>query len=466
MKTLIRWLAVSLVTAFAATASLAQPRFSQAELDQALAPVALYPDSLLSQLLMAATYPEEVAQAALWSRSNPQLKGEEAVRRIENEPWDPSVKSLVAFPQVLAMMGDRPDWVRRLGEMFQGAPELVSDTVQELRRRADEAGNLRSGDEMKVYRDDRYYYIEPASPEVVYVPYYDPRVVYGRWWWPSYEPIWWRPWAGYTWYPGWSGFGWGYGISLGSGFFYSGWDWPGRYIYFRDRWPRYYRGWDYRHGHRWWHDSRDRRNWSDRHDGRWDGRRRDGDRDGRWDGRHRDGDRDGRWDGRRDGDRDGRRDGDRDGRRDGDRDGRRDADRDGRRDADRDGRGRDGDRDGRGRDRRGARDGASAPVVAVPAERNPVYRSAAEAPRYAPRVNGAAAVGRGYGHAPAPDRPQIAPPANPVARHAPARAPARVERPVGRSAPASAPSAPSHSGERHGGGHGGGRGNGERSRER
>ena len=430
MKTLLRWLAVSLVTAFAATSSLAQQRFSQAELDQALAPVALYPDSMLSQLLMAATYPRDVAEAALWSRSNPRLIGEEAVRRIENEPWDPSVKSLVAFPQVLAMMGERPDWVQRLGGMFANAPEQVADTVQELRRRADDAGNLRSGDEMKVYRDDRYYYIEPASPEVVYVPYYDPRVVYGRWWWPSYQPIWWRPWVGYSWTPGYAGFGWGYGISLGSGFFYSSFDWPSRYIFFRDTWPRYYRGWDNRGGHRWWHDrAGDRRNWSGNHDGRWDGRRRDGDRDGRWDGRRRDGERDR------------------------DRDGRPDAPRDTNRDRNRDGR-PDGDR-ARDRDHRGAVD--NAPL-------SPVYRNArTEPPHFAPRVNGAVAGGRGYGHA-APEQPVVAvPAANPAARSAPQLAPAApVANPVGRSAPAQAPAPAreSRSEDRPGGG----RGSGERAR--
>src|SRR5262245_12474788 len=154
MKTLIRWLAVSLVSLFAATASLAQSRFSQAELDQMLAPIALYPDNVLSQLLMAATYPREVAEAANWSRANPQVSGEAAVAQVENTPWDPSVKSLVGFPQILWMMADRADWTQRLGEAFQSSPEQVSDTIQGLRRRADQAGTLRSGEEMKVYRDD------------------------------------------------------------------------------------------------------------------------------------------------------------------------------------------------------------------------------------------------------------------------------------------------------------------------
>lgn len=430
MKTLLRWLAVSLVSLCAATASLAQSRFSQAELDQMLAPIALYPDNVLSQLLMAATYPQEIGEAAGWSRANPQLSGEQAVARVENQPWDPSVKSLVAFPQILLMMADRMDWTQRLGEAFQSSPEQVSDTIQGLRRRADQAGTLRSGEEMKVYRDDQYYYIEPPSPEVVYLPYYDPNVAYGRWWWPSYQPVWWRPWPGYHWLAGYNGFAWGFGYTVGSGFFYSGWNWPSRHIYFHDHRPRYHRGWDNRHGHRWWHDGRrtagrpawrgdDHRRDGDRNRGSWDGNRRDGDRNsGNWDGRRRDGNNDGRGEGRR-------------------------------RDGDGDGRNRDGRRSDRGY-------APAAPVVANPGQ----VTTPGEAPRYAPRVNSAAPVGRGYGHAPA-ERPQVAAPQpNPgAARQAPASAPASSA-PPGRSAPAPA-ARESRSDDR-----GGGRGNSERSRDR
>lgn len=406
MKTLLRWLAVSLVSLCAATASLAQARFSQAELDQMLAPIALYPDNVLSQLLMAATYPREIAEAANWSRANPQYAGEQAVAQVENTPWDPSVKSLVGFPQILWMMADRMDWTQRLGEAFQSSPEQVSDTIQGLRRRADQAGTLRSGEEMKVYRDDRYYYLEPPSPEVVYLPYYDPNVAYGRWWWPSYQPVWWRPWPGYHWLAGYNGFAWGFGISVGPGFFYSGWNWPARHIYFYDKWPRYHHGWDNRHGHRWWHDGHrvaGRPQW------RADGQRRDGNRGGNPDGRRRDGDRDGRAEGRN-------------------RDGERDRDRRG------DGRNREGQRGDRSYS-------PAAPVAAAPGQvtapvRSPVSRPVGgEAPRYAPRVNSAAPVGRGYGHAPA----------------------SRPER-------ASAPAPRESRSEDRGGG--GGRGNGERSREK
>ena len=319
MKTIFKLILAATVALFASAGSFAQapeyadgPRFSQAELDSMLAPIALYPDSMLSQLLIAATYPRDVSEAAAWSRSRQGLAGEQAVRAAENEPWDPSVKSLVAFPQVLAMMDEHMEWTERLGDAFMSNPAQVSDTIQALRGRADQAGTLRSGEEVIVRRDYDNYVIEPAAPDVVYVPYYDPRVAYGGWWWPDYPPVYWNPWPGYGYSVGYSGFAWGYGISVGPRFWYSGFDWPRRYIRFHTHRPWYYRGHSRWHDHRWYSDRDHRRNvrgwhWSGSRDGRWD---RDGrrDRDGRWsrDGRQ---DRDGRWnrDGRQDRDgRDGR----------------------------------------------------------------------------------------------------------------------------------------------------------------
>lgn len=96
----------------------AQRTYSQAELDQMLAPVALYPDPLLSQVLMAATYPAELGEAARWSRANPRLQGDDAVRAVEYEDWDPSVKSLTAFPRILARMDENPGWTQSLGDAF------------------------------------------------------------------------------------------------------------------------------------------------------------------------------------------------------------------------------------------------------------------------------------------------------------------------------------------------------------
>ena len=249
--------------------------------------MALYPDALLSQLLMAATYPQDVAQAAQWSRANPGLKGDEAVRAVENEPWAPAVKSLVAFPELLAAMGDQPQWTERLGQAFLASEASVLQTVQQLRRRADEAGNLQSSEQIAVERVGSDYVLEPAQPEVVHVPYYDPRTAYGSWWWPGYQPIYWDPWPGYGYYG--HGFGWGYGVALHRGFFYGGFNWRHRHVHYSHHRPYYHRGGNYWGG--WRHDRRDGHR-DGRNDGRNDGRRYTQDRSPRpqqprYDGRDR-----------------------------------------------------------------------------------------------------------------------------------------------------------------------------------
>ncbi len=196
--------------------------FTQQELDQMLAPIALYPDSLLSQILMASTYPLEVVEAARWSRANPNLKGDEAVRAVEQNTWDPSVKSIVAFPQILQMMDEKLGWTERLGDAFLSQQALVMDTVQNLRQKAYEVGNLKSTDQVRVAQQGQTIVIEPTRPEVIYVPYYDPLVVYGPWWWPAYPPVYWAPWPGYFVGPGFGvGFVWGVGVTVGAGFFFS-----------------------------------------------------------------------------------------------------------------------------------------------------------------------------------------------------------------------------------------------------
>jgi hypothetical protein len=202
---------------------------TQQELDQMLAPIALYPDSLLSQIFMASTYPLEVVEAARWSRANPGLKGQEAVEAVGQRDWDASVKALAAFPQVLAMMDQHVEWTARLGDVFIAQEPQVMETVQNLRQKAYAAGNLRSSEQAYVAQQGEILAIEPASPEVVYVPYYDPRVAYGSWWWPAYPPMYWTPWPGYYVYPGYA-FAWGGGIRVGSGFFFSSCDWRRRHV--------------------------------------------------------------------------------------------------------------------------------------------------------------------------------------------------------------------------------------------
>jgi hypothetical protein len=223
------------------------PIATQQELDQMLAPVALYPDSLLSQILMASTYPLEVVQAARWSRANPSLTGKLAVRAVDNQNWDPSVKSLTAFPQLLQMMDASLDWTERLGDTFLSQESQIWDTVQTLRQRADTAGNLSSNDEYRVTRDSTTYIIDSPSPDIIYVPYYDPLIVYGNWWWPGYAPMRWAPWSGYAARRGYgNGYYWRGGISIGSGFFFGGINWRDHHadiinphtFYYRDVNPR------------------------------------------------------------------------------------------------------------------------------------------------------------------------------------------------------------------------------------
>lgn len=241
MSASLKWMISALLAVvLASPAAHAQerPAFTQAELDQMLAPIALYPDSLLSQMLMAATYPLEIVQAARWTRSNPHLGGEDAVRAVESMDWDPSVKSLVAFPQVVQRMDEDLQWTQRLGEAFIAQEPQVMETIQGLRRRAAAVGNLDSGEQVRVISDGGDILIEPARPEVVYVPYYNPTVVYGAWWWPAYPPVYWAPWPGYV-YSGYApGFLWGSGIAIRLGFFFGHFDWSHRHVLVV---PRYYR---------------------------------------------------------------------------------------------------------------------------------------------------------------------------------------------------------------------------------
>jgi hypothetical protein len=164
------------------------PVFRQEELDQMLAPIALYPDSLLAQILMAATYPLEVVQADRWARANKNLPPEARNDALDRQSWDPSVKALVPFPDVLAMMSEKLDWTQRVGDAFLAQEADVMATIQNLRARAYAAGNLRSTDQQLVRREDTIIVIEPARPQVVYVPVYSPTVVYGPWWYPAYPP--------------------------------------------------------------------------------------------------------------------------------------------------------------------------------------------------------------------------------------------------------------------------------------
>ena len=149
---MFRWMVVlplALATSVQAMAQDAKP-FSKEQLDQMTAQIALYPDSLLSQLLMATTYPDEFAKAYAWSKAHPDAKGDDAVKMVENESWDPSVASMVGFPEVLITLGEKTDWVKNMGDAFLAQPDDVMDSVQRLRAQAQKAGNLKSNEQVKV----------------------------------------------------------------------------------------------------------------------------------------------------------------------------------------------------------------------------------------------------------------------------------------------------------------------------
>jgi hypothetical protein len=166
-------------------------RFSREELTQMLAPIALYPDALTAQILMASTYPLELVEADRWRSQNSRLSESELDTALQDKPWDPSIKSLCHFPQILSSMSEKLDQTRKLGDAFLGQEQEVMATVQELRRKAQEQGNLKNTAEQKVIVEPEAIRIEPVNPEVVYVPVYDPAYVYGPWWYPAYPPYYW-----------------------------------------------------------------------------------------------------------------------------------------------------------------------------------------------------------------------------------------------------------------------------------
>ena len=189
------------------------------DLDQLVAPIALYPDPLVAQILAAATYPTELVEANRWMQEHSTLKGTALAREVDQQPWDTSVKALTQFPDVLAMMDKNLSWTSALGDAYGNNQATVMDAVQHMRRAAQQAGNLQSTPQENVTTQDQTIAIEPVDPQVVYVPEYDPWLVYGA-------PI--------AFYPGWvdvpgffyDGPGIFFGVGIGIGIFGGyGWGW-------------------------------------------------------------------------------------------------------------------------------------------------------------------------------------------------------------------------------------------------
>jgi Protein of unknown function (DUF3300) len=209
------------------------------QLQQLVAPIALYPDSLLSQILAASTFPEQVVEADQWVQAHPDLKGDALGQAVDQQPWDPSVKALAAFPSVLGNMDKNLSWTSSLGDAYYNQQQDVMDAVQAMRRRAKAAGDLKTTPQQTVATQDSNISVEPADPDEVYVPAYDPWVVYG-------DPV--AAWPGWYQYPGvWYGgpylsFGVGYGVGwfggYGWGWHHWGCDWHNRTVIYNHN--RYY----------------------------------------------------------------------------------------------------------------------------------------------------------------------------------------------------------------------------------
>jgi hypothetical protein len=200
----------------------AQPYQTQtaAQLQQTVAPLALYPDGLVAQTLTAATFPEQVVEADRWVQAHPELRGDALGQAVDRQSWDPSVKALTAFPTVLGSMDKNLSWTSALGDAYYNQPQDVMDAVQVMRRRAEAAGTLRTTPQQTVAAQGQTITIQPQDPDMVYVPAYDPWADYG-------QPV--AAWPGWYGYPGiWFGgpnlsFGVGFGIGFFGGF---AWGWP------------------------------------------------------------------------------------------------------------------------------------------------------------------------------------------------------------------------------------------------
>jgi hypothetical protein len=189
------------------------------QLQQLVAPIALYPDSLVAQILAASTFPEQVVEADRWVQAHPELKGEALGQAVDQQLWDPSVKALAAFPSVLGNMDKNLSWTSSLGDAYYNQEQDVMDAVQGMRQKAQQAGNLESTPQQVVTTQGSTIVIEPASPEIVYVPAYDPWIVYGG---PIVAWPGWYPYPG-IWYEGpYLSFGIGFGIGFFGGY---GWGW-------------------------------------------------------------------------------------------------------------------------------------------------------------------------------------------------------------------------------------------------
>lgn len=250
---------------------------SQAQLDQILAPIALYPDTLLSHIFVASTYPLEVVQAARWRNKNSDLTEQEALNGVDKKDWEPSVKALIPFTDLLQTLSEDLEWLQALGNAFLFNEERVLDSVQTLRHKAYAQGNLNNNDYINVEEEEGEILIQNVEKEIVYIPHYDTRVVYGNWWWNDYPPLYWHRPSHYVWS---AGFYWSSRYLIRPKFYFTGFHWGNRHVVANHSYRTHVDNNYWSHSHsrqqrvrtneyqRWTHDSRHRRGVQYKHNGK------------------------------------------------------------------------------------------------------------------------------------------------------------------------------------------------------
>ena len=231
MKNIIFYLSIVIATlvSFNSVAEPETQKFSDAELAQMLAPIALYPDSLLTHILIASTYPIEIVEAHRWLKKNKGLSTAQMSKSLADYEWDASVKALIPFERVLSQLSEDLSWTQQLGDAFLQDESQLLLSIQSLRKQAKVAGSLKEMKNMDIRYEDNNILILPREKEIVYVPYYDSRVVYGSWFWAGYPPVYWnsyrrsnvnhhRP------------FHWNAGIHITFNYFFSAFHWHNRHV--------------------------------------------------------------------------------------------------------------------------------------------------------------------------------------------------------------------------------------------
>lgn len=207
----------------------ADVEYNQAQLAQMLAPIALYPDSLLTHILIASTYPIEIVEANRWITANKNLSATKISSKLDDKDWEPSVKALVMFPDILERLSDDLSWTQQLGDAFLQSEENILESIQTLRYQAEKAGSLNKMENVEISREDKNIIIQPVKKEVIYVPYYDSRQVYGHWHWALYPPVYWD-WGHRISFSSHRPFGWHSGIRISWNFFFSDFHWRNRHV--------------------------------------------------------------------------------------------------------------------------------------------------------------------------------------------------------------------------------------------